>query len=130
MKSPNECSTIDVAAKKAGLRPLRAWVPDSAERSRSPEATRQKKHRDKYAKDGLKQLSVVLPLEVHASIKEIALKTRNGVTLAEVLRELLPLSESDISQTTPSSPASVLSLASFESLSSWRRWLIAKIARA
>jgi hypothetical protein len=107
---------IAAAARHLGLKPVRAWVPDSTGKPRSATAERTKRSREKAEQQGIKQLSVLLPADLHESVKALAARVRAGEPAASVWADLSPTQAK--APTPPRQPP-------LESaLHGWRRWLL------
>ena len=105
-------------ARQLGLRPVRAWVPDeTTPKNASSGAERTRRAREKAETEGVKQLSLAVPVQYHALLKVFAERTRAGEPAAGVLAELLPTM-----QPAPASPIPVP-----PALAGWRCWLIRRL---
>lgn len=80
---------IAAAARHLGLKPVRAWVPDNPAKPRSSSAERTRRSRTKAEQQGLKSLSVLLPVDLHEPVKALAVRVRAGELPAEVWAGLL-----------------------------------------
>lgn len=127
--APTQMTATDIEAtlRNIGLAPVKAWVPDPVTKA-SATAKRTKKARDKAAENGLKQLSITIPIDQHALVRAFAARTKAGEPPAQVLDDLrLQMgSASDGSPTIP--PATITAVPA--GLSAWRRWLISLILPA
>jgi hypothetical protein len=110
------------AVRELGFKPIRAWVPDETKRNETNGAQRTRRHREKAEQQGLKQLSVTLPVELHPLVKTLAARTKAGEPPATVLAELMPMPGLPGSEST--TPKSADSLPQLERLPAWRRWLL------
>lgn len=116
---------LDVAgaARELGLKPVRAWVPDDEKlKSRSAGAERVRRCRQKAEQQGLKQLSITVPAELHPMLKTLAARTKAGEQADVVLAELIPkpsIARPDVANEQPAT-----TLATLEGLPAWRRWLL------
>ncbi len=63
------------AARGLGLKPVRAWVPDTEKNVGTAGAERTRRCREKAEQQGLKQLSITLPAELHPMLKTLAART-------------------------------------------------------
>lgn len=109
-------------AHELGFKPIQAWVKDETRRDETSGAQRTRRHREKAEQQGLKQLSVTLPVELHPMVKALAARTKAGEPPATVLAELMPvpsLPGNDLA-----APKSAGSLLRLEGLPAWRRWLL------
>lgn len=123
--APDNLDTLVDAAnavRELGFKPIRAWVPDETKRDETSGAQRTRRHREKAEQQGLKQLSVTLPIELHPMVKALATRTKAGELPAAVLAELIPLP----SLTGGNDLAALTSAGSLllEGLPAWRRWLL------
>lgn len=114
--SSDEPAELAAAAHRLGLRPVRAWMPDEASKSRSAGAKRTKRARENAALQGNKQLSVTLPAELHERVKALAARTRAGEPEAQVWADLSP-AQKKIPTHASLPPVLAKSLG-------WRRWLL------
>lgn len=131
--TPTQATAVDMEAtlRGIGLAPVKAWVPGPATKT-SATAKRTKKARDKAAENGLKQLSITLPIEVHALAREFATRTKTGEPVANVLDDLkLQVGEVSV-EVSSAAPATVTPAptAALVGLSAWRRWLICLVLPA
>ena len=115
---------LDVAgaARELGLKPVRAWVTDEKQKARSAGAERVRRSREKAEQQGLKQLSITVPAELHPALKTLAVRTKAGEPADAVLAELFlkpVVSCPDVADAQPGA-----TLAWLEALPSWRRWLL------
>ena len=78
------------AARELGLKPVRAWVPDEKQKVRSAGAERVRRCREKAERQGLKQLSITVPEDLHATLKALAARTKAGEPADAVLSDLFP----------------------------------------
>jgi hypothetical protein len=110
------------AARELGLKPVRAWVPDETKREGTAGARRTRRSREKAEQHGLKQLSVTLPVELHAMVKTLAARTKAGEAPETVMAELLPA----VSPLRMEGAAQNIEAptAWLDSLPAWRRWLL------
>lgn len=115
---------LDVAgaARELGLKPVRAWVPDEKKKASTAGAERVRRCRAKAEQQGLKQLSITVPVELHPMLKTLAVRTKAGEPAKVVLTELFP---------GPTTPPTIMAdkhpdapLAWLNSLPVWRRWLL------
>lgn len=125
--APTQMTATDIEAtlRNIGLAPVKAWVPDPVTKA-SATAKRTKKARDKAVENGLKQLSITLPIEAHPLAREFASRTKAGEPVANVLDDLrLQVGEASVEASSVAratiTPAPT---AAFVALSAWRRWLI------
>lgn len=72
---------MESAARDLGLKSVRAWVPDTATKRRSAGAERAQRHRERKEHDDIKQISVMLPSDLHPALRELAKRTRGGEPL-------------------------------------------------
>lgn len=100
------------AARRLGLKPVRAWVPDVPQKDKTSAAERTKRARIKAEGHGVKQLSVALPTDLHQPFKNMAARIKAGESIESALVELLPGAEPAISKI------------SLRGIASWRRWLL------
>ena len=131
--TPIQATAVDMEAtlRGIGLAPVKAWVPGPATKT-SATAKRTKKARDKAAENGLKQLSITLPIEVHALAREFATRTKAGEPVANVLDDLkLQVGEASV-EASSAAPATITPAptAALVGLSAWRRWLICLVLPA
>lgn len=82
-----ELPEITQAARNLGLVEVRAWVEESVAPTNA--AQRSKRCRARAEEMGWRQLSVTAPVDFHPALREIALRTKNGEPLADVLESLL-----------------------------------------
>jgi hypothetical protein len=94
-------AAIDGAARDLGLKSVRAWVPDTTDKQRSAGTERALRHRERKEHDGMKQISVMLPSDLHPALRELAKRTRGGEPVDAVLRDMFPAPP----VTTPAVPA-------------------------
>ncbi|WP_413438188.1 hypothetical protein ACFDAU_00855 [Sulfuriferula sp. GW1] len=111
--SPNE---LVAAAHSLGLRQVRAWVPDNTDKARTAGAKRTKRSRENAKLQGVKQVSVTLPTELHDQVKTLAARIRAGEPAAMVWADLASV-QNPMSASTSLSPTPV-------KLLGWRRWLL------
>lgn len=110
------------AARGIGFKPIRAWVPDETKKERTAGARRTQRCREKAELQGLKQLSITLPVDLHPMVKTLATRTKAGEPLETVLAKLMPAPSPARKETViPDSDSLAASLAS---LPAWRRWLL------
>jgi hypothetical protein len=118
---------LDVAgaARELGLKPVRAWVPDEKQKARSVGAERVRRCREQAERQGLKQLSIMVPIELHPILKTLATRTKAGEPLSVVLGDLVPQS----SKLRPDTADEHLnaSFAWLDALPAWRRWLLRRL---
>lgn len=90
MERPEEAAAFldDEQLKAGGLAPVQAWVRTKS--GKSAQAARRHRSREKRGTEGVRQISVTAPEEVHDVIKTIAERTRAGEALSEVLTHLAP----------------------------------------
>lgn len=139
---------MEATLRGIGLAPVKAWVPGPAKTSAT--AKRAKKARDKAAEDGLKQLSITMPVTLHPLARELAARTKAGEPASQVLDDLrlrvdevsveassaAPVTTTPTSAPAPSPEEASIptpvpgSAAVFVGLSAWRRWLISLILPA
>lgn len=112
---------IEATLRDIGLAPVKAWVPDPAMRA-SATAKRTKKARDKAAESGLKQLSITMPVTLHALVRELAARTKAGEPAAQVLDDLRLQMGGASGGSLTILPATITAVPA--GLSAWRRWLI------
>jgi len=110
------------AARELGLKRVQAWVPDETKKGGTSGALRTRRSREKAEQQGLKQLSVTLPVELHAMVKTLAARTKAGEQPEAVLAELLPAASPLRIEAAPQNIAA--SAAWLDSLPAWRRWLL------
>lgn len=125
---PENPADIATAARHLGLTPVRAWVPNNLRKPRSAGAERTRRSREKAEQQGLKQLSVLLPADLHEPVKALAARVRTGEPVAEVWAELSPAQAQapyppgppnpPIPPGPPSTPLAQTKLRG------WRRWLL------
>jgi hypothetical protein len=102
-------AAIDSVARDLGLKSVRAWVPDTAGKRRSPGAERAQRHRERKEHDGMKQISVTLPTGLHPALRELAKRTRAGEATDSVLRDVfrVPAGTTDAAPTAPTTPTTL-----------------------
>lgn len=123
--SPENPADIAAAARHLGLTPVRAWVPNTSRKPRSAGAERTKRSREKAEQQGLKQLSVLLPADLHEPVKALAARVRTGEPAAEVWADLSPAQAHVPSPPGPPNPPSPPSPPPAQAkLRGWRRWLL------
>ncbi len=110
------------AARELGLKPVRAWVADESKKDGTAGAQRTRRSREKAEQHGLKQLSVTLPVELHAMVKTLAARTKAGEPPGAVMAELLPAVVPV--RTGAAAQGNEASTAWMDSLPAWRRWLL------
>ena len=76
----------DEDLQAGGLTKITAHVRTRAGKS----ALRAKRHKEKEAQRGVKQVNVMAPESVQPVIREIALRTKNGESLEDVIRDITP----------------------------------------
>lgn len=115
---------LDVAgaARELGLKPVRAWVPDEKLKVRSAGAERVRRSREKSEQQGLKQLSITVPEELHPALKTLATRTKAGEPADTVLAELFPTPGNSCPSTGNAQPNTILFW--LDALPAWRRWLL------
>ncbi len=126
--APAEDCAADLAsaARGIGMRPVRAWIPDEQTKKCTGGAQRTKRSRAKAEENGMKQLSVSLPIAIHPLVKALAQRSKAGESAEAILRELLP----------SSSPKPNLSTAkpeqrpTLQAMPKWKRWLLMKLLPA
>lgn len=131
-KPADVAATIDDGARELGLKPVRAWVPDSQGKHRSSAAKRTQRHRERKEQDGLKQISLTLPTALHPALREFAKRTRDGESAHLVLRDVF-----SATPVTASAPPTGPEVSSFDaqlekllgSLPTWRQWLLRRLLR-
>lgn len=69
-----------------GMRSKRCWVKTDASKG----ALRVKKHREKLEKEGLKQISIKVPIEQHETIKQISSALVEGKTILDAIIQVVP----------------------------------------
>jgi len=69
---PSDASEMACAARSLGLKSVRAWVPDIQKKNKTDGAQRTKRSLEKAENQGLKQLSITLPAELHPMLKTLA----------------------------------------------------------
>lgn len=109
-------------AHELGFKSIQAWVKDETRRDGTGGAQRTRRHREKAEQQGLKQLSVTLPIELHPMVKALAARTKAGESPAMVLAELMPVPSLPGNDVT--APRSAGSLFRLEGLPAWRRCLL------
>lgn len=115
---------LDVAgaARELGLKQVRAWVPDEKQKARSAGAQRVRRCREKSEKQGVKQLSITVPVELHSALKVLAARTKAGESAGAVLAELFP--QPAISCSVQSGWQQNFAPSWVGALPTWRRWLL------
>jgi hypothetical protein len=113
-------SVVDSAARHIGLRPVRAWVPDEHTANRTTATERTKRCRDKAQAQGLKQLSITVPLELHPLLKALAIHAKEGESMEIVLNKFLAEHSKIVVRTTKTPLEPRVSL---HGITRWRRWL-------
>lgn len=78
---------LDSAARQLGLERIQAWGVRKTEKSG---AKRSKRAREKAAAQGVKQLSVSLPEEMHPLVKDMAARLKAGETIESAAVALVP----------------------------------------
>lgn len=125
---PENHVDIDAAARHLGMTPVRAWVPNTSRKPRSAGAERTKRSREKAEQQGLKQLSVLLPADLHEPVKALAARVRTGEPAAEVWADLSPAQAQATNPSGPSNPPIPPGPPSPPpaqvKLRGWRRWLL------
>lgn len=120
--SPENHVDIADAARHLGLTPVRAWVPNTSRKPRSSGAERTKRSREKAEQQGLKQLSVLLRVDLHELVKSLAVRSRGEESAPELWAALSP---TQAHAPSPPSPPSVPSPPPAQAkLHGWRRWLL------
>lgn len=117
---------LDTALRDIGLAPVKAWIPDLQAKQLSATAKRTRKSRDKAVEQGLKQISITMPIELHPLARELAARTRAGEPATQVL-DALKMTISESEPLPPNAmPATITPVPPivFGELSAWRRWLI------
>jgi len=110
------------AARELGLIPIRAWVADQKKKDGTSGADRTRRSREKAEQQGLKQLSITLPADLHPKLKTFAARTKSGEPPEAVLAELFtPSCTPNEYATDKSSDSSATWL---DALPAWRRWLL------
>ena len=126
--SDNEAGGVDVssAARNIGLKPIRAWVPDGKQRNRNASVERTKRSRAKAEAQGLRQLSITLPAELHPLLKQFATRTKAGEPFQSVLTDLIDRRASQQRDQAPAARMAVAGVAAptIRNLPAWRRVLI------
>lgn len=126
MENPMSTSELPAApapelpalARQLGLRPVRAWVPDeTTPKKTSSGAERTRRAREKAETEGVKQVSLAVPVKHHALLKMFAERTRAGEPAACVLTEMLQTIQPEPAPSIPVQPA----------LPGWRHWLIRRL---
>ncbi len=123
--APDNLDTLVDAAnavRELGFKPVRAWVRDETKRDETSGAQRTRRHREKAEQQGLKQLSVTLPVELHPMVKELAARTKAGEPPAAVLAELIPVP--NLPNSGPATTNPDASFVRLDALPAWRRWLL------
>lgn len=117
---------IRQAALALGLKPVQAYLPDeAAKKQRSAGAERTKRAREKAQAQGVKQVSISLPVELHEKVRELSRRTRAGEEADTVWAELgPPATAAKPAESLPSPPLLEL----LQALPSWRRWLLRLLA--
>lgn len=118
---------LDVAgaARELGLKPVRAWVPDEKQKARSAGAERVRRCRVKAEQQGLKQLSITVPEELHPALKALAARTKAGEPAGAVLAELFPKPGTACPSVADAQPNTILTW--LDALPAWRRWLLRRL---
>lgn len=114
--SPENPVELAAAAQSLGLRQVRAWVPDKSPKSQSASAQRSKRSRENSEQQGVKQLSVTLPTDLHDRVKSLAARIRAGEPAALVWADLSPAQNQ--------TPTPVIPLSAQGKRLGWRRWLL------
>lgn len=114
---PDEIDEMSSAARRLGLKPVRAWVPDATQKDKTSAAERTKRARIKAEGLGVKQLSVALPTDLHQPVKNMAARIKAGESIASAIVELLP-------DAVPATSMPPLQRVSLSGMASWRRWLL------
>lgn len=126
--SPENPEDIAAAARHLGLTPVRAWVPNNPHKPRSAGAERTRRSREKAEQQGLKQLSVLLPADLHEPVKALAARIRTGEPAAEVWADLSPAQAQAPNPPGPPNPPIPPGPPSpppaQAKLRGWRRWLL------
>lgn len=112
----DEPAEFATAVRNLGLTQVRAWVPDKADGARSAGAKRTRRSRENAQRQGVKQLSVTLPTELHEPIKVMAARIRAGEPAALVWTDLVT-TQNPMPTPTNLPPAPV-------KIPVWRRWLL------
>ena len=116
--TPEPAPALPELARQLGLRPVRAWVPDDTTyKKTSSGAERTRRARKKAGADGVKQVSLSVPVVHHPLLKLFAERTRAGESVATVLTEML---QTIRPETVP--PTQVL-----PTLPGWRGWLLRRL---
>lgn len=113
---PDEPADLAAAAHSLGLMQVRAWVPNNTDKARTAGAKRTKRSRETAEQQGVKQLSVTLPIELHDQVKAWATRIRAGESAALVWADLAS-AQNPLSASMSLSPTPV-------KLLGWRRWLL------
>ncbi|MHB1236073.1 MAG: hypothetical protein ACYCY7_00770 [Gallionella sp.] len=116
---PDEPADLAAAAHSLGLMQVRAWVPDKTDKARTAAAKRTKRSRENAERQGVKQVSVTLPTELHEPIKALAARIRAGEPAALVWLDLAH------AYNQKSAPASLLPAPA--KLLGWRGWLLRRL---
>lgn len=115
--SPQDPAILADAARNLGLRQVRAWMQDDkVPKACSAGAKRTKRSRKNAERQGVKQVSVTLPTELHDQVKTLAARIRAGEPAALVWADLASV-QNPMSASTRLSPTPV-------KLLGWRRWLL------
>ena len=121
----DEQHDIVSAARSAGLRPIRAFVPDERQgKPRSSTSERAKKCRDKAAAAGIQQVSVSLPVDLLPIVKQFAVRTKAGEGAATVLTDLVIQQGANREFETPGGDDEDACRAMLAALPRWRRALV------
>ena len=116
--TPEPAPALPELARQLGLRPVRAWVPDDTTyKKTSSGAERTRRARKKAGADGVKQVSLSVPVVHHPLLKLFAERTRAGESVATVLTEMLQTIRPE-----PVPPTQVL-----PTLPGWRGWLLRRL---
>lgn len=110
------------AARELGLKLIRAWVRDESKKAGTAGAQRTRRCREKAEQQDLKQLSVTLPVELHALVKALAARRKAGEPPEAVVAELVRAASPSCKG--PDAQNSGTAIAWLDSLPAWGRWLL------
>jgi len=79
-----DSALTDDQLQEGGLKPVQAWVRTK----QASNAARTQRYKDRKEAQGVKQLNLQAPQEIHEVLREIAARTRSGEPLAAVLVDL------------------------------------------
>lgn len=116
---------VEAAARGIGLKPVRAWVP-TERKAGSKEAERVRRHREKAEREGNKQISVLLPTELHPMLRSLATRTKAGEPASSVLTDLISELQGPVSRPNVVRRQSAMVVA-WKKLSVWSRRLLWRV---